>query len=310
MFRTLAVNNVILFIQYGVSGLVSLLLIPHIVRAIGLAAYGELAIAVAWGTYGAVVVQYAFPLNGPKHIAQPRDGETHEEIVYRVASAKVVLLGVVVLALLAGAWVIGPSSLSVGKWLILFAIPAGFALNMGWYLQAIGRFFSVGVISVVAVLVTLAIGFGFVSQADKGASLVAALALVASPLISGIGTLLLGAIALFRKESGKIRRIAPWWELREGWPLFLSHLTSGLYTLSGPIVVGMLLGVEEAGAYSAVERVMNSIIAAAMLTHSAAYPRLASLYKTNSAAYWKMLGAVSVSYLVFVSLVIAACTFA
>jgi len=310
VFRALAVNNVILFIQYGVSGLVSLLLIPHIVRAIGLAAYGELAIAVAWGTYGAVVVQYAFPLNGPKHIAQLRDGETHEEIVYRVASAKVILLGVVVLALLVGALSIGPSNLSVGQWLILFAIPGGFALNMGWYLQALGRFLGVGVISVVAVLTTLAIGYGFVAQAGRAASLVAAIALVASPLISGIGTLLLGSLALFRTESRKIRWIAPWGELREGWPLFLSHLTSGLYTLSGPIVIGMLLGAEEAGAYSAVERIMNSTIAAAMLTHSAAYPRLASLYKINPAAYWKMLGAVSASYLAFVSVVIAVCIFA
>jgi O-antigen/teichoic acid export membrane protein len=309
VFRSLAVNNVILFVQYGMSGLVSLLLIPHIVRAIGLAAYGELAIAVAWGTYAAVVVQYAFPLNGPKRLAQPRDGETHEEIVSRIASAKAILLGVVALVLLIEAFVIGPSSLSVGQWLILLAFPVGFALNMGWYLQALGRFFSVGVISVVAVLTTLAIGFGFVSQAGKGVNLVAALALVASPLISGVGTLLLGSIALFRKESGKIRWIAPWWELREGWPLFLSQLTSGLYTLSGPIVIGTLLGVEEAGAYSAVERVMNAIIAAAMLTHSAAYPRLASLYKTNPGAYWKMLGAASASYLLFVSLVTVVCTF-
>jgi PST family polysaccharide transporter len=181
---------------------------------------------------------------------------------------------------------------------------------MGWYLQALGRFFSVGVVSTVAVLTSLAIGFGFVSQAGKAASLVAAVALVASPLIAGVGTLLLGSITLFRTGSGKVRWIAPWGELREGWPLFLSQLTSGLYTLSGPIVIGTLLGVEEAGAYGAVERVMNSIIAAAMLTHSAAYPRLASLYKTNPAAYWKLLGAVSVSYLVLVSLVIAVCTFA
>jgi PST family polysaccharide transporter len=180
---------------------------------------------------------------------------------------------------------------------------------MGWYLQALGRFFSVGVVSIVAVLTSLAIGFGFVSQAGKAASLVAAIALVASPLIAGVGTLLLGSIALFRAGSGEVRWIAPWGELREGWPLFLSQMTSGLYTLFGPIVIGTLLGVEEAGAYSAVERVMNAIIAAAMLTHSAAYPRLASLYKTNPGAYWKMLGAASASYLLFVSLVTVVCTF-
>jgi PST family polysaccharide transporter len=310
MFRRLALDNAILFIQYGVSGLVSLLLIPHIVREIGLAAYGELAIAVAWGTYGAVVVQYAFPLNGPKQIAQPRDGESHAETVCRVASAKAVLVGVVVLALLVGAAVIGPSHLSSGQWLILLAIPAGFALNMGWYLQAVGRFLSVGAISVVAVLTSLAIGFGFVSHSGKVAGLMAAMSLVAAPLISGTGTLMLGSIALFRKGTRAARWISPWRELREGWPLFLYQLTSGLYTLSGPIVIGTLLGVAEAGAYSAIERVTNSLIAAAMLTHTAAYPRLAGLYKANPAGYWKMLGAVIASYLIFVSLVVSACTLA
>jgi PST family polysaccharide transporter len=310
MLRRLALDNAILFIQYGVSGLVSLLLIPHIVRQIGLAAYGELAIAVAWGTYGAVVVQYSFPFNGPKHIAQPRDGETQEEIVCRVTSAKVVLLGTVFLALLIGGLMVGASNLPIGQRLIMLAIPVGFALNMGWYLQAIGRFFSAGVISVVAVLASLAIGFGLVSRMGSEPGLLAALALVAAPLISGTGTLVLGSMALFRSGAQRVRWVAPWNELREGWPLFLSQVTSGLFTLSGPIVIGILLGVEQAGAYSAVERVMNAIIAAALLTHSAAYPRLAGLYKTNRVAYWKLLGSAVASYLIFVLLVLVACTWA
>ena len=310
MFRRLALDNAILFIQYGVSGLVSLLLIPHIVRTIGLAAYGELAIAVACGTYGAVVVQYAFPLNGPKHIAQRRNGESDGDIVFRVASAKVTLLGIVVVALLAGTWVVGPSRLSAGQWLILLAIPAGFALNTGWYLQAIGRFLGVGVVSVAAVLISLAIGFTFVSLPGKDTSLFAAISLAVGPLISGAGTLALACIALFRIGAQKVRWVSPWAELREGLPLFLSQLTSGLYTLSGPIVIGTLLGVDEAGAYGAIERVMNSIIAAAMLTHSAAYPRLAGLYNTDRARYWKLLGAVTASYFVLVFLVIAVCAFA
>lgn len=310
MFRRLAVDNAILFIQYGASGLVSLLLIPHIVREIGLAAYGELAIAVAWGTFGALVVQYAFPLNGPKHIAQPRDGESHAQVVCRVTSAKLVLLGVVVLVLLVGALAVGPPGLAAEQWIVLLVIPAGFALNMSWYLQAVGRFFIVGLVSTVAVIASLAIGFGFVSHSGNVAGLMAAIALATSPLISGVGTLVLGSVALFDREAHQIRWMSPWGELREGLPLFLSQLTPGLYVLSGPIVIGTLLGVEEAGGYSAVERVMNAVVAAALLTHSAAYPRLAGLYRAHPAGYWKMLGAVIVSYMIFVLVVIGACLLA
>src|ERR1041385_1893127 len=100
--RRFAINNAVLLIQYGVSAMVSVLLVPHIVREIGLAQFGKLALALSIATYGALTVQYAFQLTGPRRLMQLSPGERIGDVVSRVFSAKLVLWVVVLrVALLA-----------------------------------------------------------------------------------------------------------------------------------------------------------------------------------------------------------------
>jgi PST family polysaccharide transporter len=307
VLRNLAFNNLVLIAQYGVGGLVPLLLVPHIVRVVGLGPFGSLAVALAWANYGAVIVQYAFQYSGPRQLAQLRAGETEKTVVCRVASAKLVLLSGVLpaMGLVAVAMHTDPPQMSAAQGVLLLGLPLAWAMHSGWHLQAIGRFATVCGASIFGTLSALVVGFNFVRLDNEYALVAAAAALSLAPLIAGLGTLLASARLLVQQRQ-KAGWQAPWGELREGWPLFSSQFVSALYGISGPIIVAALAGLEQAGALSAVERVCYAIVGACMLTHTAAYPKLARLYGVDRKAYLHMLGTVIGVYLVAATCVVAA----
>jgi O-antigen/teichoic acid export membrane protein len=67
--------------------------------------------------------------------------------------------------------------------------------------------------------------------------------------------------------------------------LFASQFVASVYSSAGPIVIGQISSVREAGAYSAVERLVNAVGGASLLTHTAAYPRLAKDFRESRANY-------------------------
>lgn len=303
MFKAVFFNNALLLAQYAVTGLIPLLLIPHIVRNIGLQAYGEIAIGLAWANYGAIVVQYAFQLTGPRAIAQLKPGELAKNVFLEIAGAKLLLLGAGSGLVIAAAPLLLHDNTQWIRVLVFFLIPVGAAFQSGWFLQATNRYLDASGISIMSAGVSLAVGFGLVSANATHGTITAALALTIGPLLAGLGTFM-AAWRLLRHEVGKLNWSTSINALREGWTLFSSQFTSALYTASGPIVVGALVNLGAAGAYSAVERFVNAIIGLLVLTHTAAYPKLASLYFKQRRDYWRLIGFVIGVYLACASIII------
>ncbi len=297
MIRQVVQANATLLVQYAVGSLVPLLLVPHIVKVIGLAEYGHLAVLMAWGSYGAVVVQYAFQMTGPKQLAHLAAGETPSRVFFDIAFAKLLLLSIVFPVMAVFAYVSMPiDSTSSFAWVLLFAMPFAAGLNSVWFLQAQGHFLPVCVLAIIGSLLSLLIGFSFVNSGNHRAIDFAVVVGVFGTIFIGIGTLLLAVTSVKReKYDWKISRAII--ALREGWHLFISQFVSMLYTASGPIVINYLLNAKAAGAYSVTERVINALLAAVLLTHTAAYPRHASAYINDRVGYWRMLKFILTGYL-------------
>jgi polysaccharide transporter, PST family len=297
LIRQVLQANAILLLQYAVGSLVPLLLVPHIVGVIGLAEYGSLAVLLAWGNYGAGVVQYAFYLTGPKRIAHLAADDSPASAFADVTLAKFFLL-CIVLPLTAALMLVLPpvgSASSIARGL-LFVMPMAAALNSVWFLQTQGRFLSVCLLAIAGSLLTLIIGFGLITRGSARAVDFTVVASAFGTVFSGIGTFALALASIKGQEHGwKITKAFD--ALKEGRPLFLSAFVSMFYSMSGPIVVNYLLDARAAGAYSVTERVMNALIAAATLTYTAAYPRLAIAYVNDRAGYWRTLKFVLAAYL-------------
>lgn len=293
MIRNVVAANAILLVQYAVGSLVPLLLIPHIVRSIGLAKYGDLSVSLAWGGYGALIVQYAFQLTGPRRIAI---GEQPGQLFIEILWAKLILLLAIspLLALLAA--VIPHQGNSLLARLPLFGLPLAASMNTAWFLQAQGKFMLACVAAVLGSTMTLVVGFGLITGNTVDSAVTATLATVIGPVLTAFITLMLASSRIsFR--SIRWSALRPGNSLSEGWPLFASQIISAFYTMSGPIVINYLLNARAAGAYSAIERIIGALMHACLLTHVAAYPSLATAYVRDQKTYWKLLWLVLSVYL-------------
>jgi O-antigen/teichoic acid export membrane protein len=298
-----------LLFQAAVTGGLPLVLIPHIIGTIGLSSFGELSIALAWGTYGGIIVQYGFHYSGPCRLAQPRAGESEAAIVFEVTAAKLLLTGAAIAMMVCAFLVFMPHERThlVPTGIVLLGIPLGWFFNTTWHLRYIGKFYSVMWAYIGAAAISLVIGFVVVR--DQGASSVtgAALALTAGPLVSGLGTGIVSVQRLAGAVRFRFSSVQVWSELREGWPLFSSQFISALYTTSGPIIIGALSSAVQAGAFAAIDRMSASLIAAGQLTHTAAYPRLARSYETRRHNYVVLFALVGALYYAFALPAVALC---
>ncbi len=296
MWRALLTHNAALALQYAANALLPLVLVPHFVRTLGVTDYGALAILIAAMSLAAVVVQYAFHLTGPAELAALPSESGSRQLFVDVLAARLLLLGA--LAVVMAAVVGSAATFAVAEKgvlldaVLLFGLPSGAALNAGWYLQARGRFAAMAVLSICSVLAALAVGVLMVQPQTAGARHWAALASITAPLIVGLGSLILAARLLPRHPAvwHPGRALAA---LQRGRALFASQIFAAIYSLAGPLVVGALAGVREAGLYSAIERPAAALQAALGLTHTAAYPRLAAHHAAgNHADYRRLLSQV------------------
>lgn len=282
--------NVILIMQYAVSSLVPILLVPHIVKSIGLAEYGNLAVIMGWSSFGAVVVQYAFQLTGPRRIAQLDKDEKISDVFLSINFAKFILFLVVTIVMSTTFFFIQvPPSSSSHAWLIFFILPFTAALNSVWFLQVQDKFGSIALIAIAGTLLSLSIGFLLVDATDPRAVDYAVLVNIAGPVFTGVCTFLLSfAIVKSDWRTLNIGHVKDC--LKEGFPLFISQFLSMLYMNTGPIIINYFVDARAAGSYSVIERLVNAILSAVLLTHTAAFPRLAYLIKTDALAYRRLMG--------------------
>lgn len=297
LIRQVIKANAMLLVQYAVASLVPLLLVPHIVKVIGLEEYGHLAVLMAWGNYGSAIVQYAFQMTGPKRLANLAAGETPTSVFVDIVFAKVLLLSLVVPALALFAFISIPLESSGSfSWVLLFAMPIAVGFNSVWFLQAQGYFLRVCILAIIGSLLTLLIGFFCVNGRSNHAIDYAVVVTVFGSVFTGVGTLFL-AISSIKSGRYEWRVIRAINALKDGWHLFMSQFVSMLYFASGPLVINHFLGAKAAGAYSVTERAINAFLSAALLTHTAAYPRLASAYVKNRPEYWRIIKFILLGYL-------------
>lgn len=296
MIKRLLTNNGILIIQSAVSSLVPIYLLPHIITNIGLGTYGRLAVALAWANYAVFVVQYAFQSTGPRQLAQLRENETPRLIFTEICKSKFLLFILTLSATISIELFTSLKVLSTPQLILLCLLPLGAALNSAWYLQTMGKFLAICVVSIIGSAAAVILGLVLVRSNSPSSIIGATVALSIGPVFFGAATFLV-AFKSLRVEKRALRSASIRHQISDGWPLFLSQAAASLYGLSGPIVISLLVNSESAGAYSMLERIVNPLMAVCMLTHTAAYPELARLYVSNRSAYFKLLKFVVIAYL-------------
>jgi polysaccharide transporter, PST family len=297
MILRIAKNNGLLVGQYAMSSLVPLLLVPHIVRGIGLAEYGRIAFILALAGYGVVFVQYSFQLTGPARIMERTSEPLIRQTFCEITATKLFLL-LIALIVEAGMLFIMSSREHPLYYesILMMSVTIGAAAQAIWFLQSVNRFNAVFLISAIATSIVLAVGLTFINPNGSASKHWTIVALSTGPLVVGIGTLAIAFCHIGMSWTNtNLRRIFS--IIREDSGLFVSQLIGYMYSGSGIIVIKILLGSEQAGIYSVMDRVLTAFVAASLLTHTAAYPILSNTYSIDRKKYKSLLKNVILIYL-------------
>jgi PST family polysaccharide transporter len=257
--RQLGKNITGLSLVQAVNYLVPLVLIPYLVRVLGLTAFGVVVLAQAANRYLDALNDYGFSLSATRGVACRR-GHWEEIGPYcaEVMEAKAVLFAVCG-AIMAGLCAtVPPFSRVPVAFLSGLALVAGDALLPAWFFQGLEE--SQRLVAAVA--------------AGRVGAALGIVLLVRSPsdyawaiLLPGVGVLGAGvwAFALMRRRCGPHWRWAPPRRvaacLREHASVCLANSASTVLASSGDLVLGLVTSGAVLGAYAACEKIAKAVLA-------------------------------------------------
>jgi len=231
-------NTMALFVLQGLEYLLPLILLPYLVRVLGIENFGLLAFASATVAFLRGIVAYGFDLSGPQQIATNRENNLKVSNIFSsimVVKYLLVIIAFIVLCILL--LTISKLGQNWELFLLTFLIVLGDALFPTWYFQGMEKmkfitYLRIGYKSLFVLSVIM-----FVKQPSD---------LTFVPLFDGIGAILVGLIAIYIVHAKfgtkfivpKVENIV--YQFKHNWSLFLSNMTVHFYTSINIFVLGLM----------------------------------------------------------------------
>lgn len=255
--RRLAGNVLSLYILTGLYYLIPLITLPYLIRVLGIAMYGAVAFSQSFAQYFTTFTDYGFNFSATRSIAQLRGDRAAISRVFcsvYVIKGALVLIGALILLLV----VILLPRFRVERNLFFAAYAAvvGNALFPVWFFQGIERMRYISIIVGITRLLSAGLLFVFVRTSNDALAAVAIQS--AGALIAGIiGFVIAIRAASLELKAPSVNEIRT--SLIEGWSLFISSASMGLYTNTNVFLVGALAGNTQAGYFAAGERLLRGM---------------------------------------------------
>jgi PST family polysaccharide transporter len=304
MKKAILKSNLILGFQYLFGAIIPVLLMPIVLKQIGIKDFGTYSIFASWAIIGSIFTSYIFQLTGPISLQKIKSTHLKQKTIKEIFFAKL-LVFIAWLALIPIILTINsykPNQLINGL-LILFFIPLSALFNTSWFLQYNNKFLTLCRLSILGAIIAFLITL--TSKYYINEYIIISIFYI-YPLIVGIGSfkktteiLNIKKYSFFFRVEKKllINSIA---SLKNNFNLFFSQVIAIGYGVSGPIFIGYLSGPEEAGKYSVLEKIFTPIISAGLLTLTAAFPTLINLWEINKNKFFGIITFTIQTYLILV----------
>lgn len=257
---------------HAVNNLLPLTTVPYLVRTLGVETYGKLGFALAVNQYLLLVSEYGFTLSASRDVARHQTDRTRvSELFWNVQFAKLALLVLAFLTLVPLVHFV-PSFMGAEP-----LIYAGFILVVGHFVAPVWLFLGKEAMrpfllfTVVARLLAIPAIFILVKSPEDG---LIAMAFQAAPMFV-TGLLTLG----YASRTGWLIFVKPrpsmmGQQLRQGWPLFVASVSTSLYTISTPIVLGIFAGPAAVGVFVAADKIRAAALSLITPVSQVMFPRL------------------------------------
>lgn len=260
-----------------------LLVLPYLTRVLGVAGFGAFSIFFALIQYALIVVDFGFNFSATAKIAAHRGNrsmvtETFAAvIVLRIVFAAIGTLVVFICLHLFNQ--LKPIN-NLGVVISTLAWCLGAAVFPVWLFQGIERMGLVATFNLLSKATSTALIFILVRRSEDLPRVIA---------IYGFSGLFLGIVAFmygWRLVGGfkwpSLEQL--WQELKLGWPMFFTSLSSIVLTNSGVIMAGLFLPAAVVGGYAATERLAKAANTMFQPITQAIFPRISGVMAASLSA--------------------------
>mgnify|MGYP000985384483 CR=1 FL=1 len=253
--KVLFENFVSLGALKAINLIMPLIVLPYVIKIIGLSLYGEIVFAIALINYFIPIVDYSFAITGTREVARSRNNnERLNEIVSEIYFVKGVLciISIFILVVL----IILVPSFNQNALLYIFSIPMliGNMLFPDWFFQGIEKMKYISVINIVVKIISVAIIFLFLKTKKD---------FLVYPISFSLGYMISGFIGLyillnrFKLKISPIKKDTFIELLKSNFPIFVNQFLPSLYNNTTTFILGLFAPKPSVGIYDALRKLIN-----------------------------------------------------
>lgn len=266
------------FLQ-GANLILPLLTFPYLVKTLGIEKYGLIMFAQAFMTYFTMLADYGFNLSGTREISLNRKNPTKLTRIYN--SILIARIGMVTIGFLIMAIIVLSIDNFASEWELYFltyGMVLGTALFPTWFFQGMEKMKYITILTVISkTIFTISIFVIVVSPNDY----------LWVPFLNSFGFVFVGLISLVIinrnfKISFKIQEskyIIQ--QIKKGWHIFISKISTNLYTATTTFVLGLVTNTTMVGYYAIAEKIIRIIVSLFSPFTQAIYPHIVQLTKKS-----------------------------
>ena len=284
-FKRLSDNFIALVILQLINYILPLLLIPYLIRVLGIEGFGIYSFIFAIVMYGVKMSDYGFELSATYHISRHREEKNkRDEIFSSVLLIKLgIAFGYLLFILLLIFFV---EKLFLYKELLFFSfgILLGQILFPLWFYQGVEKMRYITILNGLSKLLFVGSVFIFVKESDD---------LYLLFLLNSIATLFIGIVALYIAIKNFNIKLSwqPWdklyFYLSDGWYIFTSKIAVEFYTTVNIIILGFFVSPLMVGYYAIAEKIIHALGSLLNPLVRTVYPYLVKVYDDSNENFMK-----------------------
>lgn len=271
MDKTIIKNIFSMFSIQGINYLIPLIMVPYLVRTLGLDGFGVYSIILAITQYFVIIADYGFSLSASRQISlNIQNINIVSKIFFSVILSKLIIAFFVFLFIT----IFFIINKTFTQYYLLFINSMGIIIGTTffptWLFQGYEKMHWIAISNLVAKISGLILVLIFVNNTND---------LWLAILIQSLVSMIAATIALTTAIVGKyVYILLPKIEdmimqFKLGWSIFLSTFFVSMYTTSIPLILGYNSGAEAVGIYNAADKLKQALQGLIGPVSQAIYPR-------------------------------------
>lgn len=257
--------------------ILSLIVIPYVVRVLGAEGFGVIAVAQVSLFYLSVLVEYGFNRSAIREVALSRNNEQQLSVIFSKVISSRLLLSILSLAVLILLVEFIPLfQLHRKVYYLGFCFVLGQALLVNWFFQGVEKMNYNAISSFFSRLFFTVLVFVFIKSPDDTALYLFFMGL--GNVVAGLGSIIF-CFRVYKLNWVKPSALKVREELKQGWPYTVSNLSMTTIQYSGLFILRLFTNDLVVGYYSIAEKIYFAMKMMLDVFSQAAYPRVCLLVK-------------------------------